>query len=356
MLKLVHSGAYPNIKTGWYFDKDDRRGIVHIKLERMSTSKEAELVLNIDENLKIAASPAYPVPVITPDLDKTEFTVTCNSQQGKSLTRAFDGTLETIWHSSYNKNDKKAAKKHPYFVNIALNGLYAVNSFEYTARQKGTNGLLKDYELYVSRDPQNMGKPVAAGSFTKDLELQKVEFTPVWGEYVQLKIINSHGSNNVYAAAAEFGVTRDMNAPPLADKVQYLSDMQPASSKGEFKNDKSIGGRTITVNETKYEKGIGAKSGSEIVYKLDGVWDTLYGHVGVDDEVGDGGSVMFRVYVDGKLTFESPEQSGVSVKQLMNINIRGAKELRLVLLDTGDGDKDDHGDWIDAKLILKGSE
>ena len=76
----------------------------------------------------------------------------------------------------------------------------------------------------------------------------------------------------------------------------------------------------------------------------------------MDDEVGDGGSVMFRVFADGKLVFESPNQTGKSIKQLMDLNIKGVKKLRLVLLDGGDGSKNDHGDWVDAKLILKGSK
>ncbi len=355
VLELANTGAYKNIVSGWYFDKDDRRGIVHVRLPRMSTSKEAKLILDIDETQAIPASPAYPVPVITPELDPTEFTVTTNSEQGKSLTQAFDGTLETMWHSSYNKKDTKSAKKHPYFVNIGLNGLYAVNGFEYTARQGLGNGCIKDFEIYVSRNPEKMGKPVYKGSFKREEGKQTVKFPVVWGEYVQFKILNSH-NNNTFASAAELGVTRDLNAAPLKDKVQYLSDMKPASAKGEYKNDKSFGGKTITVNETEYKKGIGAKSGSVLVYKIDGTWDRLYGHVGMDDEVGDGGSVMFRVYVDGKLLFESPRQTGVSVKQLMDINVKGAKELRLELLDGGDGSKDDHGDWVDAQLILKGSE
>ncbi len=355
LLALTHSGAFENLVSAWYYDQDDRRGIVHVKLPRISTSAEAKLILNIDDTLTIAASPAYPIPVITAELDKTEFTVTTNSQQANSLTQAFDGTLETMWHSNYSKSDNKSAKEHPYFVNIDLNGLYAVDGFEYTARQEGGNGLLKDYEIYVSRNPEQMGSPVVTGSFNKDTKIQVIKFTPIWGEYVQLKILNSH-NNNKFASAAELGVTRDLKAKPLADQIQYLSDMKPTSVKGEFKNDMSFGGKTISVNEAEYKKGLGAKSGSVITYKLDGTWDILSGHVGVDDEVGTGGSVMFRAYVDGKLLFESPKQSGVSIKQLMQIDIKGAKELRLELLDCGDGDKDDHGDWIDAKLILKGSK
>jgi len=66
--------------------------------------------------------------------------------------------------------------------------------------------------------------------------------------------------------------------------------------------------------------------------------------------------VMFRVYADDKLVFESPSQTGKSVKQLMDLNVKGVKKLRLVLLDDGDGARDDHGDWVDAKLVLKGSK
>jgi hypothetical protein len=76
----------------------------------------------------------------------------------------------------------------------------------------------------------------------------------------------------------------------------------------------------------------------------------------MDDEVGDKGSVMFRVYADGKIIFESPEQTGKSIKQLMELDIKGVKELKLVLLDLGDGSENDHGDWVDAHLIKKGSE
>ena len=47
--------------------------------------------------------------------------------------------------------------------------------------------------------------------------------------------------------------------------------------------------------------------------------------------------------------------SGKSNKQLMDLSILGVKELRLELLDLGDGSENDHGDWVDAKLVKKGS-
>jgi len=355
LLELTESGAFRNVRRAWYYDKEDRRGIVHVRLARISTDREVKLHLDIDERLKIPATEPYPVPKITPELDKSEFTVTTNSQQGRSITNAFDGTVETKWHSNYSKKENGHAKKHPYIVDIGLNGLYAINGFGYMARQDLGNGLIDKYEIYISRNKDDFGKPVYTGNFKVVKEVQKISFPAVWGEYVKLKILSSHKGNK-FASAAEFEVFRDLKAKPLPDKIVYLSDLKPASVKGRYKYDKSIGGKAITVNKQVYKKGIGALSGSELVYELDGSWDRLTGHVGMDDEVGDGGSVKFRVYADGKLVFESPSQTGKSVKQLMDLTVKGVKNLRLVLLDEGDGDKDDHGDWIDAKLVLKGSK
>ena len=354
LLELTEPKAFGNIVAGWYYDKADRRGIVHVKLARMSTDEDVQLHLDIDEKEKVPASPPYPVPKVTPELDKSEFVVTTNSQQGTSIRNAFDGTPQTIWHSNYSKKPNTHARKHPYIVDVGLQGLYAINGFGYMARPGLGNGLIDHYELYISRSRGAFGTPVYKGRFKRLEGLQKISFPAVWGEYVRLKILSGVGGNP-FASAAEFEVFRDLKATPLADKVVYLSDLKPASAKGTHVYDKSAGGKAITVNGQVYKKGIGALSGSEVIYELDGSWDRLSGHVGMDDEVGDGGSVMFRVYADGKLVFESPRQTGKSIKQLMDLNIKGVKTLRLVLLDDGDGGKDDHGDWVDARLILKGS-
>jgi alpha-glucosidase (family GH31 glycosyl hydrolase) len=355
LLELTEPNAFESIRSGWYYDKNDRRGIVHIRIPRTSTDKEISLHLDIDETQPIPASPAYPVPEVTADLDKTEFTVTTNSQQGLCINNAFDGTPETAWHSCYKGDPNLVVMEPPFIIDIGLNGLYAVNGFEYMARQNLGNGCIKDFEIYVSRSPNDYGKPVYTGSFEKIKDLQTVHFPAVWGEFVRFKILNSFNDSK-YGSAAELNVLRDINVPRLPEEVVYLSDLKPTSVEGKYKNDKSFGGKTITVNGQKYEKGLGVQANSELVYQLDGTWDRLSGHVGMDDEVGDKGSVLFRVFADGKLIFESPEMTGANIKQLMELDIKGVKELRLVLTDLGDGNTDDHGDWVDAKIIHNGSE
>lgn len=353
LLELTEPGAFAGSLASWYFDQDDKRGVIHAKLHRRPTSEKVLVKIDVDESATIAPSPAYPVPEASPEIDRTQIVVTASSEHGGSpASNAFDGTPETIWHSNYGK---KNPGKLPYTVDVALGGPHAVNGFEYLSRNPIGNGMLKDYEIYVSRAPNDYGKPVATGTFKNATDLQKVAFPTVWGDYVRLKILSVYGDKS-HAAAAEFNISQNLKAKPLPDQIAYLGDLKPVSSKGKFKVDRSVGGKPITVNGQTYKKGIGAKSGSEIVYQLDGSWDKLKGNVGMDDEVGDAGTVMFRVYADGKVLFESPEQTGKSVKQMMELNIKGVTELKLVLLPLDDDNANDHGDWTDLQLIKKGSE
>jgi len=336
----------------WTYDAEERSGILYVNPPSMSTDAQAEIVVKIKSGLPVPEANPYPVPEVTPDLDPAEFIITASSANGGSpISRAFDGTPETIWHSKYGKNGDKP----PYTVNIDLGALRALNGFSYLPRRLGTNGRIAEYELYAGRTAETFGEPIYSGKFVNSTNLQTVTFPTVWVRTVQLKILSEVNGND-FASAAEFELKQDLEAAPLADEVVYLSDLNPDSQKGSWKKDLSAGGKAINVNGESYKKGIGAISGSELVYKLDGSWDRLSGHVGMDDEVGDGGSVMFRVYGDGKLLFESPEMNGKNIKQLMALDIRGVKELKLVLLDLGDGSENDHGDWVDAKLIRNGSE
>ncbi len=356
VLELSSNKIFDKIESGWFYDKNDRRGIVHVKLPRLSTAKAVNVMINIDKNQTIEPSPAYPIPEVVPELDKSLFTATCNSVlRGFDIKNAFDGSIDTMWHCVWQDSKKEKAGKHPYTIDINLAGLFPVNGFRYTGRQDNSSGRVKEFELYASMDADDFGQPVYKGTFEDSKEMQEVNFPTTWAKHFRIVIL-SEVNGKPYGTLAELDILQDLKAEPLPDKVVYLSDIKPVSVKGIVKNDTSVNGNPITVNGTKYKKGLGAKSGSEIIYNLDGKWDRLAGHVGMDDEVGNGGTVMFRVYADDNLIFESPLQNGESIKQLMDLKVVGVKQVKMQLLDGGDGDTNDHGDWVDAKLILKGSK
>lgn len=101
-----------------------------------------------------------------------------------------------------------------------------------------------------------------------------------------------------------------------------------------------------------YDKGIGAHSNSTIIYDLeDKNADYFTAFVGVDRQMFNTvGSVVFQVYVDGEKQFDSGLMNSKDPQQFIEVNISGAKELKLVVTDGGNGNGSDHASWGDAKL------
>lgn len=140
----------------------------------------------------------------------------------------------------------------------------------------------------------------------------------------------------------------------------YLSDLTWAlatNGYGPVERDKSNGeigandGRTITLNGATYAKGLGIHAGSEITYNLAGRYSTFLSDIGIDDEQTDVmcGSVIFQVYVDNKLDFDSGVMTTTSVTKKINLNIAGKQTLRLVVKTNGEY-CGDHGDWAGARV------
>ena len=139
---------------------------------------------------------------------------------------------------------------------------------------------------------------------------------------------------------------------------RYLTDYDWTSTKNSYatpKKDISNGNNTLRLTnengkEVSFERGIGAHSNSTITYDLTGK-DYAYfsSYVGVDREMfGTVGSVTFEVYVDGEKKFDSKLMKSKDPMKYLEVDINGAKELKLVVTDGGNGS--DHATWGDAKL------
>jgi hypothetical protein len=111
-------------------------------------------------------------------------------------------------------------------------------------------------------------------------------------------------------------------------------------------------GRTIAIRGNTYTKGFGVHAGSEIRVNLGGQYSTFTSDIGVDNETGGNGSVIFRVYVDGVLRFDSGMVRGTDAVRQAVVSVAGGQELRLVVTDGGDNFFYDHADWAGAKLAF----
>ena len=173
-------------------------------------------------------------------------------------------------------------------------------------------------------------------------------------------------SGYLYYADYTGGTIRQIapsGAPPPPTSNAYLSDLTWSSMTngwGPVEKDRSNGeapsgdGNTITLNGVTYTKGLGAHALSDVRYALGGNCTRFKASVGIDDEVGTGGSVTFEVYADATKVYDSGAMTGATATKLVDVSIAGAAQLRLVLTNGGDNANADHADWAEARVECGG--
>ena len=73
--------------------------------------------------------------------------------------------------------------------------------------------------------------------------------------------------------------------------------------------------------------------------------------VGLDEEVGDRGSVVFEVWGDGERLASSGLVRGPQASVPIAADIDGVRAMTLEVRPGGDGNAFDHADWAGARLI-----
>jgi len=107
----------------------------------------------------------------------------------------------------------------------------------------------------------------------------------------------------------------------------------------------------LSVQYFFYRKGLGTHANSEIVYNLGGKFKKLTTDFGIDTEAGTESSAVFKIYGDDKLLFASKTMGRFDLPKHAEVDLLGVKNLRLVTEDAGDGNRDDHTDWLNPILI-----
>ena len=106
-----------------------------------------------------------------------------------------------------------------------------------------------------------------------------------------------------------------------AQVTRFVSDMKWVSQVngwGPAERDQSNGelgsgdGQTLTIGGVTYVKGLGVHAHSEIRVQLGGACTTFNAVVGLDDEVGANGSVVFALYGNGTPLYSSGVLTGSS--------------------------------------------
>lgn len=93
----------------------------------------------------------------------------------KASNTKYSSKVEYILESDTSNFWVTMGGQYPYVIDIELMESTAIKGFTYLPRQDGMKiGLISRYEIYVSGDPLQYGKPVASGSFDNTLEKQEI--------------------------------------------------------------------------------------------------------------------------------------------------------------------------------------
>ncbi len=138
----------------------------------------------------------------------------------------------------------------------------------------------------------------------------------------------------------------------------YITNLNWTSSSngwGPAEKDQSNGedgvndGNAIALNGIEYSRGLGVHAQSTITYKLDGKYERFLSDIGLDDEVGNSGSVIFTVLLDGKQIYTSGLMNGSSATKNIDVSVVGGNLLTLQVAPDGDNGMD-HASWGGARL------
>ncbi len=137
----------------------------------------------------------------------------------------------------------------------------------------------------------------------------------------------------------------------------YLGDMPWKSQVCGWKRKRTerkraISGLPIRLNGINYKRGLGLHANGEVVFELTGREEFFYATVGVDDAADAEGSVVFSVWGDDEKLFESGLMRKGEAEEIA-IKLDGLNELKLKASDGGDGIKGDHGNFADARFVVK---
>lgn len=119
---------------------------------------------------------------------------------GEGASNLIDQDPATFWHSVYSVT----VAQYPHWIDFDMQEEQPIKGFTYLPRQDSENGRIKDYVIEVSTDGKTWTE-VHRGSFDRNKDLKRVEFSVISARYVRFKALSSHAGND-FASGAEFDV------------------------------------------------------------------------------------------------------------------------------------------------------
>ncbi len=268
-------------------------------------------------------------------LDGDELPVTIENHQGWATVRFVSPrTAEVEWEVSFAEADV-----YHYPVERPRRPTYRVVGLDRVELSWTSNYSLNcGYELTL--DGRRLG-------WIPTNRVTNLKLDPTQKHRVELRAVWWDGTRSSEPSELEIDM-RDQ----VPEEV-FLSELEPEVATAGYHGvqmDHSTQGLPISVAGKRYERGIGTHAESDIVFNLYGLYRRFTAEVGVDDETGGKGSVVFEVYGDGRKLWSSGVMRGHEPARRVDIDITGVHELRLHVGNARDNIDYDHADWAEARV------
>jgi hypothetical protein len=106
----------------------------------------------------------------------------------------------------------------------------------------------------------------------------------------------------------------------------------------------------LQIGDTVYPAGLGLHAPCDTWLDLGGRYDRFEAVAGVQRQEHPEGSVVFRVYADEELAFDSGVLTQTDPPAVISLPVTGVQYLRLEITDAGDGLTCDGGNWVNMRL------
>jgi hypothetical protein len=127
------------------------------------------------------------------------------------------------------------------------------------------------------------------------------------------------------------------------DVYLSLSDASRSTAGwGTPRDGASVTGAPLRIGSVTFERGIGTHAPAELVFPVGGRYRWLTTYAGVSEEMTEAGSITVQVWLDGKKVHETPVMRVKEEPLYIALPLGGAKEVRIVGTDAGNGIGADH--------------
>lgn len=123
---------------------------------------------------------------------------------------------------------------------------------------------------------------------------------------------------------------------------------------GTPQTNQSIRGQPLRLAGREFATGVGTHAESVLWVELAGGSERFVATVGVDDNANGPASLAFKVFADSRLLWESGVMRTNTPPKEINVDLRGADTLLLLVEDAGDGVSYDHANWAGARFVVSG--